>query len=184
MSVPWSRGNVLRSEPDHRIAVRVVRWPQDADWRDQLADAGIPRIVVTEPGIASLRVDDPLEAWVPATVAVIDLARTTESLEASARRMAERSTPPTLDESGLLRWAGRTVVPSATETRMMRRLLAQPAAVAPKSDLAGAAWPDGRLRNHRALDTLIAKLRGRVAQLGLTIRAVPKRGYQLLAAEE
>jgi len=174
----------MRSEADARTVVRVVRWPDDAARRDRLAEAGIPRIVVTEPGIVSERAGDPLEAWVPATVAVVDLARMTASLEASARRLAERSTPPAVDESGLLRWAGRAVVLSETETRMTRRLLAHAGAVASKAALAEAAWPAGRPRSRRSLDTLIAKLRSRLAEAGLTVRTVPKRGYQLIAVED
>src|SRR3954467_8157357 len=118
MTPPWvaaaasaagQRGAPRRDRrEDERTAVRVVRWPEDADRRDRLAEAGIPRIVITTPGI-SLVADDPLEAWIPATVTAIDLATTAKALEETAKRVAERSTPPTLDESGLLRWAGRTV---------------------------------------------------------------------------
>ncbi len=84
-----------------------------------------------------------------------------------------------LDDFGLVRHRGRWVALSPHEEAVMQVLLARLGAVVSRQQLAEAVWP-GRPGSHRPLTALICRLRRRLEAVGLTIRTVRARGFQLV----
>ena len=85
---------------------------------------------------------------------------------------------PTLDSVGILRSGDRWVDLPPTEARVMQRLLADFGSSVAIDDLLAGGWGDtgpgvGALRVH------MLRLRRRIAPLGLSIHALPRRGYML-----
>ncbi|MCU1376399.1 MAG: helix-turn-helix protein [Actinomycetia bacterium] len=160
-------------------AVGVLRWPTEADRRDELQRLGIPRLLLVEPGTLPPEVSDD-EDW--ARLPVED-----DDLRARVQRLAVHNDPhPTLDDFGVLTRGHGWVPLSPLEETIVRRLLATFGTTVSREELIAEAWPDGG-RGPRALDTKIHRLRNRLAPLGLAIHTVRRRGFVLdarPAAEE
>jgi DNA-binding winged helix-turn-helix (wHTH) protein len=83
-----------------------------------------------------------------------------------------------LDENGLL-WRGlQWVALSPVEIRLMACLLENVHRVVGRSELDAAGWPDGS-PSLRALDTRLARLRRRIAGLGVEVASIRQRGFLL-----
>lgn len=84
---------------------------------------------------------------------------------------------PGLDEFGVLRVGDAWVALSPVQEQLMRPLLARFGAPVARTTLTEAAWPDGEPL--RALDMHMAKLRARIAPLGLAVLTLRGRGFVL-----
>ncbi|MCU1379094.1 MAG: helix-turn-helix protein [Acidimicrobiales bacterium] len=153
-------------------AVGVLRWPTEADRRDELERLGIPRLLLVEPGSRPPEVRED-EDW--ARLPVED-----DDLRARVERLALHGTEPhpTVDEFGVLTYGNGWVPLPPIEETIVRRLLDSFGTTVSRSDLVAEAWPDGG-RGPRALDTKIHRLRNRLAPLGLAIHTVRRRGFVL-----
>ncbi|MEA2590121.1 MAG: two-component system, OmpR family, response regulator [Actinomycetota bacterium] len=155
--------------PSH--AVGVVRWPAEADRRDELERLGIPRLLLVDAGAPPPEVTSD-EDWVRLPVG-------DEDLRARVERLAQAAAPrPTLDEYGVLTHGDGWVGLSPLEESIVRMLLDSFGTTVSRTDLADRAWPDGG-RGPRALDTKIHRIRHRLAPLGLAIHTVRRRGFVL-----
>src|SRR5688500_14249777 len=97
--------------------VVLLRWPLEADRRDDLTAAGTPRLLLLEDGAPPPDPADCLEDWlrVPATEDDVRARVGGLGQRASAHHQVG---PPELDEFGMLRYAGRWVTLPPVEARL------------------------------------------------------------------
>lgn len=96
------------SPPSLDLEVELLHWPAEADRRFTLAAAGVPRLMMLEPGTAPPRswADD--EDWVRLPASPEDLAARARGLQAVAS--PDRSAPPVvLDADGVVVGVDATV---------------------------------------------------------------------------
>jgi len=160
--------------------VVLVRWPSDDAIRARLRAERVPRLLLVEGGSAPPAIVDDLEDWIRLPADEVDLHARVEALERRSRpRPAEA---PSLDDDGVLRYAGGWVPLPPVEARITAALLERAGAVVSRDALGRAGWPDGA-PGRNALDVHVLRLRRRVGPLGLAIRTVRSRGYLLERAE-
>lgn len=165
-------------QADGRSApVTLLRWPAEADRRDELAAAGRARLLVVAADAAPPLVWDDLEDWVRDPADPVEVQTRLLTLEQRCTDDPPTS-GPTLDADGIVRWSGRWTGVPPIEARILAPLLAQQGSVVRRQDLLDAAWPDG-VASERVLDGRIKHLRGRLAPLGLAIRTVRGIGFLL-----
>jgi hypothetical protein len=158
--------------------VQLLAWPADAARVAELRLAARPRLLVVEPGAAPPTSADLLEDWVRSPADPDELAIRRATLADRARR--RRPAPvATLDDDGILRFAGAWLALPPLEVRLLAPLLARAGGVVRRGDLVRAAWPDGPPGDPRALDVRVKVLRRRLAPLGLGVHTVAQRGYLL-----
>ena len=151
--------------------VAFVHWPREAARREECRRAGVPVLLLVEPGGAP-----PLDSW-----EYEDWVRTTaDSVEVRARVVGlslRAPVAPVLDEYGLLRVGQRWVGLSATDERLVRVLLDRFGDVVENGELARAGWdePPGVT----TLRVRLQRLRRAIEPLGLTVRNVRGQGYVL-----
>ncbi len=165
--------------------VTLLRWPDEADRRDELAADGRPRLLVVPADAAPPLVWDDLEDWVRDPADPVEVQTRLLSLEQRALPEAD-AVPrprPSLDADGIVRWEGRWTSVPPIEARILAPLLAHQGAVVHRPRLLDAAWPDG-VASERVLDGRIKHLRGRLAPLGLAIRTVRGIGFLLEPRDE
>lgn len=140
---------------------------------------GILRLLVVEGGVPAPICADVREDWVRAPVSDDDLRARVATLKAKA----DAHRLPHVDPNGVLRFAGRSITVSRTETDLLECLVRQFGVLVTR-DMLRECLPDrpgGASRN--ALDLHIMRVRRRIRSLGLVIRTVWGRGYLLEAAE-
>jgi DNA-binding response OmpR family regulator len=158
------------------VDVVFVRWPQESERRDRLAQAEVPRVLLVD---AAARAPDPvdcLEDWVR-------LPADDDDVRLRASAVARRASlhidlVPDLDDDGVLRVGPRWTPLPPVEARLTEALLARFGAVVSREALGRAGWPEGA-PGRNALDVHVLRLRRRLAPVGLGIRTVRSRGYLL-----
>lgn len=137
----------------------LVGWPDEAERRAALADAGVPRLLVIEPGTTPPPVA-PDEDWI---------VRTSDERDVAVRleRLARQRHP---------RLAGLPPVPPAglgpAERRVAVQLAASVGRFVPAADLTGGEPAED-------LDALIASVRAAFEGAGLRLTTVGAAGYLL-----
>jgi hypothetical protein len=157
--------------------VRLVRWPADAELLSDARRAGVPRLILVDPGVSPPVGADAFEDW-------IRLPASDDDIDARMNVLADRAlsvppTPrPTLDAEGVLRYGDRVVPLSPIASVLVGALIDRYQRVVPREVLAQAVWPtdDPKLN---ALDVHMVRLRRQVSRVGLTVRTVRQRGYLL-----
>jgi DNA-binding winged helix-turn-helix (wHTH) protein len=164
----------------HRGEVKLVRWPAESARRDRYRALGVLRLLVVEGGVPAPVSSDVREDWVRAPVSDEDL----KARVASLRAKAEAHRLPHVDPNGVLRYAGRSITVSRTETDLLECLVRQFGVLVSREMLRECLpdRPGGASRN--ALDLHIMRVRRRIRPLGLVVRTVWGRGYLLEAAEQ
>lgn len=140
---------------------------------------GILRLLVVEGGVPAPICSDVREDWVRAPVTDDDLRARVATLKAKA----DAHRLPHVDPNGVLRFAGRSITVSRTETDLLECLVRQYGVLVTR-DMLRDCLPDrpgGASRN--ALDLHIMRVRRRLRPLGLVIRTVWGRGYLLESVE-
>jgi Transcriptional regulatory protein, C terminal len=161
--------------------VPLVDWPAESARREQLAREGRARLLVVADGTDPPAVWDPLEDWVRAGVDTVEAYVRRERLR---RRHAARA-PAVLDDDGLVRRGSRWVALSPRERCLASTLLARPGTLVGRAALLAAVCPDVDVRaevegdRRRLLDTLVRRVRLRIAPLGMTIHTVRGQGFVL-----
>ena len=141
-----------------------------------LARRGRPRLLLVEDGVDPPIPMDWLEDWVRVPAPESDVAARVETLH--RRIQAHRSSGPTIDEDGVVRFADEWATLPPVEARLMRTLIDGYRSVVSRRDLARAGWPGGD-PGRNALDVHVLRLRRRIEPLHLQIRTVRSRGYLL-----
>ena len=156
--------------------VELIEWPRDAARRRELADAGLPRLLLVTDEYPAPQCDDVIEDWIRMPAPDFDLANRLTTLR---RRHDELHVdPPVVDEAGLLRWNDRWVPLSPIQVTLVSTLLASFGRVVSRARLTGVVWP-GRSPGSRTLDVQITRLRKRLHEIDLDITVVHGRGYVL-----
>lgn len=165
--------------PAHRVVpsrfggVEVVRWPEEADRREELARLGQPCVFV-------LAVDEPapmtelLEDWVREPIDTAELGARCAAL----LRRADCGTVPTLDD-GLLLYRGAWAAIPAAQLAMVGLLLERLGRVVTKEELVAAAAASGGSDHADAVKAAMNRLVRRIAPLDLELRSIRGRGYLL-----
>lgn len=162
------------------MQTELVRWPDDADAREALRQAGRPRVLLVEDGCPPpLPVDD-LEDWVRVPVSASDLRARVEWLNRRVSPPLVRVDPPVLDDDGLLSTDTGWVSLPPVDARLARAMLDRYGAVVSRDALSRAGWPEGS-PGRNALDVHVLRLRRRLAPIGVSIRTVRSRGYLIEA---
>ncbi len=155
--------------------VELIRWPAEADKREQLHQSDLPRLLLVaetaEPPISAGMFED----WIRTPSTEADLQA---RLAGIRNRVApQRTLTPTVDEDGVVRLGTRWAALPPLEARLCRVLVDRFQVVASREALGIAGWPEGADRN--ALDVHMLRLRRRIEPLGLAISTVRSRGYLL-----
>jgi len=156
--------------------VELVAWPTDERRRQQLARAGVPRLLIVAPDAeapTSIGID---EDWVRTPCETRDVAVRLERLARVIDRL--RHDRPVIDTNHILHYGGATAVLSRAQAVLVTALLDRPGTIVARESLESAIWPDGA-PGHRALDGVVFRLRRRLAGLGLVIRSAHGRGFAL-----
>ena len=163
----------LLDAPTTAPEVAMVRWPSARAERERLATEGVPRLLLVEAGHAppdDWRHD---EDWIRTPADPLDLHHRVEAL----RRLSRVPTVH-LDDSGLL-WRGdRWVALGEVELTLVRTLLDDVGRLVRREILQAAAWPHGGV-DDRALDRGIARVRPKLADLGVRVHCITAMGYLL-----
>lgn len=158
--------------------VVLLRWPSDADRRDDLIELGTARLLLVEDGAPPPQATDCLEDWIRVPAPELDLCVRLAALEGRATRHSP--SVPTLDADGVLRFDASWVSLPPVEARLTAAMVERFGAVVGRETLARAGWPEGTA-GRNALDVHVLRLRRRLASVGLVIRTVRSRGYLLEA---
>ena len=156
--------------------VVLVRWPDDAERRESLTSAGVPRLLLVSEGSDPPATVDCLEDWVRLPADERDVRLRADSLH--RRICTHLPDRPELDEHGVLRFNGRWVPLPPVEARLTAALIDRFGAVVSRELLTRAGWPGGA-GGRNALDVHVLRLRRRIVPVGLAIRTVRARGYLL-----
>ena len=156
----------------------VVRWPDEADERETLRRAGLPRVLLIQRGYPPPTPVDDLEDWVRAPVSDSDLRARAEWLKHRVARPPVSTEPPVLDSDGVLTTSAGWVSLPPVDARITKALIDRFGAVVSRDALARAGWPGGA-PGRNALDVHVLRLRRRLAPIGVRIRTIRSRGYLL-----
>ena len=163
--------------PSDRSAPVVLRWPSDPARRRELAELGVPRLLLVDSDAPPPVCTDPLEDWVRLPSDERDIDARMNALRARASAWAP-STRPELDGHGRLLRGGRWVPLSPTEEQLCTLLIGDFGEVVSDTDLMARAWPEGT-GTATGLRLQMTRLRRRIAELGLEVRSVRGKGYVL-----
>jgi DNA-binding response OmpR family regulator len=160
-------------------AAEILRWPADADRREDLRRRGHPRLLLLEPGaIPPVRVDD-LEDWTWTPTDERDLFARLNRLTLRARpHDAPAPAAIELGDDGVLAIGSHRVVLPPAEAAILGLLVDPPGRLRSRAELEDAVWGE-RPHGPRALDSRMFTLRTRVQPLGLRIHSVRGRGFTL-----
>jgi hypothetical protein len=158
--------------------VALLRWPTETTRRESLIAAGVPRLLLVEPGEEPPLPADCLEDWTRVPALEDDVRARTACL--GVRIRAHNHVVPDLDDHGVLRLGPGWVPLPPVEARLTGALLSRFGAVVSRESLSRAGWPAGA-PGRNALDVHVLRLRRRLSPLGLAIRTVRSRGYLLEA---
>ena len=154
----------------------LVRWPDEAEARESLRQAGRPRVLLLRGGCPPPTPVDDLEDWVRVPISDSDLRARVEWL--TRRVTPAPSGPPVLDPDGILSTDAGWVALPPVDARLTQALLERFGAVVSRDTLARAGWPEGA-PGRNALDVHVLRLRRRIAPVDISIRTVRSRGYLL-----
>jgi len=158
--------------------VVVLTWPDEEQRRIQLREAHVPRLLIVSPEVTPPRDTDYLEDWARTTADAIEIHSRLSALADRAR--VSQMAPPTVDESGIIRFGEAWVSLGPIEARLAQALSLQFGELVPRQDLIQAGWTGQAPR--RALDLQVLRLRRHLAPLQLSIHNVRGHGYVLSAA--
>ena len=149
--------------------VTLLRWPDERRRRCDLAERGVPRLLVVAEGEAPPVSVDPLEDWVREAASEVDVVARLHALRARLERALERV--PELDDDGVIRYGERWASLPPVEARITGALVRGYGSVVSRDDLSNAGWPDGS-PGRNALDVHVLRLRRRLRPVRLAIRTL------------
>jgi hypothetical protein len=170
------------AQPARPPVIVPVRWPEEDARRRELADSGIPRLLLVASGSpppADWAVD---EDWISEAAPPDERAHRERTLR---QRLALVDAPQTdsgsgvaVDEDGLVRRGGRWVALSELELRLLQTLLEHAGRCVSRAVLLEAGWP-GEERPARSVDGAIRRLRIKLRDLDVVVHGVTGVGYLL-----
>jgi len=167
----------MMAAPSDRSVPVVLRWPSDPARRRELADLGVPRLLLVDSDAPPPVCTDPLEDWIRLPSDERDIDARLNGLRARASSWAPASRPE-LDGHGRLLRGSRWVPLSPTEEQLCTLLIGDFGEVVSDTDLIARAWPEGT-GTPTGLRLQMTRLRRRIAELELEVRSVRGKGYVL-----
>jgi two-component system, OmpR family, response regulator len=162
---------------DDPLAPVVLRWPFDRSRRQDLADRGVPRLLLIDRGAVPPVCVDPLEDWIRLPADERDIDARIDALRSRAATWSPSSRPG-LDGHGRLLRGTRWVPLSPIEEQLCTLLIGDFGAVVSDRTLIAGAWPAGT-GTSTGLRLQMTRLRRRIADLQLEVRSVRGQGYVL-----
>lgn len=157
------------------IDVRLVRWPEEATFRDELAELGVPRILILDPRAAPPTPWEEIEDWVrtPVAQAELELRATTVARRADSR---ER---PWLDADGLLWFRDRWAVVPRGQGPVIQALAASFGRVVRDDEIRLVFDQSANSTHAEAVKTSMRRVSDLLGPLGLVLKRVRASGYLL-----
>jgi hypothetical protein len=155
--------------------VPLIEWPIEEERRQDLAAAGLPRLLVVSRGQPPPRMLDVLEDWVraPADVSEVMARQATLRARVPTRQM------PTVDEHGLLWFGASWVSVPPSQLGVVRQLVDGAGRLVAADDLRCAYAADGGNPDSAAMKAVMVRLGRRVNDVGLRLHNIRGRGYLL-----
>jgi hypothetical protein len=160
--------------------VRLLPWPDEDHAREELAAAGVPRILLLAADAAPPENWDELEDWVRLPLDPEELHHRARTL----RRRSRATDRPCFDDDGLLRVGDRWVDLPAGPRAVVELLVDRFGHVVYGDELAETYLDAGGSAGESARKTMIVRVRHRLADLGLELHNVRDSGYLLDWAED
>lgn len=157
-------------------AVRIVEWPLHDDALDELAESGVPRLLLVEDGAEPPVGGDCCQDWMWRSGGEHELRLRLRQL--SLRVMGHGHGTPHLDALGMLRVGLRSVHVPGKEQLILRVLLDNFNRSVSREAIVREAWPEGT-RRHNTVANRMSSLRSRITWLGLEIIGTAGTGYRL-----
>jgi len=173
----WSRrwgAGVKGRAPAVGAGVEMVRWPEGASRRAELAEQGVPRLLLVGQGVTPPPLA-PDEDWIRLPADERDVWARLQRLELLRQRRGRR---PRLTESGVLDYAGHKVALTLDQRTLLGPLVERFGQVVGWDDLVDALWPEGGGTVEQAIEAC-GHLRVRIAPTGLSLHAIGHRGLLL-----
>jgi two-component system, OmpR family, response regulator len=162
-------------DPTAPVDVRLVRWPMESEYRDELHSVDAPRILILEAGSAPPAPWDELEDWVRVPVDPDEL----ELRALTVVRRADRRARPWLDDDNLLWFRDRWCAVARAQLPLVRLLVDHFGTVVRDEDV-DAAVGDANASNHlEAIRTSVRRAVRALAPLGLHVQRVRASGFLL-----
>ncbi|MDQ6614793.1 MAG: helix-turn-helix domain-containing protein, partial [Actinomycetota bacterium] len=168
-------GTDRSSDPAGTQSVVVIRWPQDAQEAQRLAELEQPRLLLVAPDAPAPEGGACEEDWVRLPASDPDVAA---RLRALRRRVDRHQLAPRLDGSGRLIHRRKWVSLSPIEERILGVLVDRFGTVVPDADLIDVGWSEDP-PTLNALRVHLNRIRRRIAPLGLTVSGVRSHGQVL-----
>lgn len=150
--------------------VELLRWPDDAAQREELAARAVPRLLLLGDGtLPPALADDEDWMFVPA-----DERDVWARMQRLAERAAAAGRVPRIQDGVVLAVGGRSVILSDGEAEVVRLLVDRFRRLVTWDDLRAALWP-GDGGSLRRATSRVSRARSRVRPLGLAIHNVRRR---------
>lgn len=160
--------------------VEVLHWPTQEHRRRLLAALGEPRILLLAPNSTPPALIDNLELWIPEGTDPLTIVQGVTKLQ---KRILEIDAQPVLDDDGLLWFKGRWVAVSDNQIPVVDLLIQNYRRLVRNDDLIRAYQDGGGSGTDASLRNLIRRVATRLANVGLNLHVVRKRGV-ILATDE
>jgi hypothetical protein len=169
----------FRFDTSVTVDVRLVRWPEQAQLREELALVGIPRVVVLDGVDCPPPAGDELEDWIRVPLDRADLVvRAT-----TVARRADQRERPWHDGQGVVGFRERWCQMPESQAATVRLLVERFGAVVRDDEIFGV-YAEGRASAHsEAVKTSMRRIKQGLAPLGLRLTRVRGSGYLLDRAE-
>ena len=168
---------VVAPDAGSSLDVSLLRLPNDAQLRGQLATFCQPRILLVEPGAPPPVLLDPLEDWVRTPTDREDLLARSRELHRRAGNVAPD--PPMVDDQGLLRVGRRWVDLSPAQAPVVELLIEHLERVVRYDAIATTYERAGGSSHSASIRTLLTRIGKRVHPVGLDLVTVRRRGVLL-----
>jgi hypothetical protein len=155
------------------VAVAMLRWPQEEEQRRRLAAAGTPRLLFVGPDDQAPPAGDELEDWMRDPPSPADLVARLAALEQRAQLTRQQ---PRLDADGLLWSDRRWVVIPDTQLCVVELLLANADRLVTTAAITTVYVRHGSSGHPASVRTMLNRLVGRFAQVGLRLHLVRGKG--------
>lgn len=159
--------------------VFVLRWPDDASWRETARARGDACLLLVPEGEEPPAEWGPLEDWLREPASTEELV----SRKASLSRRWAGDQPVRVDEDGLLRRGDAWMALAPLELRLLRLLLSRRDEIVSRTEAHAALYGAGPAGQDRLIDATVRRLRRRVSPLGLNIHTIRATGFLLEISE-
>ena len=155
--------------------VRLVRWPEEATFRDKLAALGLPRILVLDEQEPPPATWDEIEDWVRVPVAKSEL----ELRAVTVARRADAIERPWLDEDGSLWFRDRWIVVPRGQGPVVEALARNFGRVVRDDEISAVFAGSENSTHAEAVKTSMRRIADLLRPLGLVLKRVRGSGYLL-----